>query len=172
MKEEKLLLREGLMILKDRRKWVNPNMHFMSLLSDYEYKMLGVRSVVVVQEDRERAHLEFPADVELPGGEEEADGKGSDDEKSKKKKKKKKKKKGEKKEKKEKKRVGGTLRFKSHEPEEKEPVVQMKRLKADKFAWDNADVYTERNAKEARRESASVIRDFRDKPSLDLKKKY
>jgi hypothetical protein len=164
MYEEKLLLKEALFILKDRRKWVNPNMHFLALLSDLEYKLAGVRSVLVVQDDRERAHLEYPENVELPH---DGPAEGEAEEHNKKKKKKKK---GKKDKKKDKKRTGGTLRFKSHEPEPAAPQVAVKRLKADKFAWDNADVYTEKSAKESRRESAGVIRDYRDKPKLDLRK--
>merc|ERR1711991_110564 len=94
MVKEQLLLREGLYILKEARRWVNPNMHFMSTLSDLELKVLGVRSVLVVHEDREKAHLEFPENVELPStGKGEPASSSEEDEKKKRKKKKKEKKK-------------------------------------------------------------------------------
>ncbi len=66
MMEERLLFREGLFILKERRRWVAPIMAFCKMLSDLEFQIFGVRSVLVVYEDREKAHLEFPENVELP----------------------------------------------------------------------------------------------------------
>ncbi len=160
MTEERLLLREGLHILRDRRRWVSPNMHFMELLSDLEYLTFGVRSVLVVHDDREKAHLEFPENVELPVQKGAADSKAansgsssSEGEDGDKKKKKKKKKKG----KKEKKtRQAGTLRFKSAAAAAPPAATeqqqgQPKRLKRDKFAFANDDVYSDRSAKDNRR---------------------
>jgi protein-tyrosine phosphatase len=143
MAEERLLLKEGLMVLRDRRRWVNPNMHFMEVLSDLEQQLFGVRSVRVVHDDREKAHLEFPENVELPQ-QKQQQGDSGEDKKDKKKKKKKKK------EKKEKQK--GTLRFKSAAPPPAaaEPT-QPKRLKRDKFAFANDDVYGDRNAQVNRR---------------------
>jgi hypothetical protein len=152
MSEEKLLLREGLAIVKQARKWVNPNMHFMELLSDLEMLRFGVRSVVVVHDDREKAHLVFPENVELPSAVPEkkedsssSSSSGSSDEKKKKKKKKKKEKKKEKQK--------GTLRFKQPAAPPVAAVAesQVKRLKRDKFAWSNDDVYSDKSAKDNRR---------------------
>jgi hypothetical protein len=152
MGEEKLLLREGLSIVKSQRRWVNPNMHFMELLSNLEFLLFGIRSVLVVHDDREKAHLEFPEGVELPTAapatkeEENIESDGGDAGDKKKKKKKKKDKKKEKKQK-------GTLRLKDPfvAPAPAAPQPQVKRLKRDKFAFLNDDVYSEKTAKEARR---------------------
>ena len=143
MAEERLLLREGLMVLRERRRWVNPNMHFMEVLSDLEQQLFGVRSVRVVHDDREKAHLEFPENVELPGPV--SGGEASEDKKGDKKKKKKKKEGG---------KQLGTLRFKNAlapPPASAAEQAQPKRLKRDKFAFANDDVYGDRNAKDNRR---------------------
>merc|ERR1711991_95417 len=93
---------------------------------------------------RERAHLEFPEGIEVPSNKEKegSDDEDDDDDDDKKKKKKKKKKK----EKKEKRK--GTLVLKQpkvvkeEKPEYgKKPEFTGKRLKRDKFAWSNDDVY-------------------------------
>lgn len=112
--EDRLLFREALFAVKQGRHWANPIMSFCKMLSDLEFATLGVRSVLVVYEDREKAHLEFPEDVELPQVQEESD-----------KKDKKKKKKKNKKEKKQ-----GSLRLKVHEEKKEEeglPKTQPKR---------------------------------------------
>ncbi len=151
MTEEKLLLREALSIVKAARRWVNPNMHFMELLSQLEFLRFGIRSVVVVHDDREKAHLEFPENVELPPAvpiptEEKASSSSSsgDDDKKKKKKKKKSKKKEKQK---------GTLRLKQPAAPvaPAAPAPDVKRLKRDKFAWSNDDVYSDKSAKDNRR---------------------
>ncbi len=149
MAEERLLLREGLAVLRERRRWVNPNMHFMEVLSDLEQQLFGVRSVRVVHDDREKAHLEFPENVELPQQREQGQDGSEEEQKDKKKKKKKKKKK----EKKEGGKLKGTLRFKSAAPPPPAEAeqAQPKRLKRDKFAFANDDVYGDRNAKDNRR---------------------
>lgn len=41
-------------------------MPFCRMLSDLEKRVMGVQSVVVVFQDRETAHLEFPDGVQLP----------------------------------------------------------------------------------------------------------
>lgn len=132
MKHEKLLLRECLELLKEKRRWVNPNIHFMTLLSDLEFDLFGVRSVVVVFDDRERAHLEFPEGVELPVVEDDAERARKEEKRRKKEKKKEKKKKKK-----------GTLVLKQPKKDVVEPAPQetQKRLKRDKFAWDNSDVF-------------------------------
>ena len=145
MANEKLLLKEGLYIIKNARQWMNINSNFMIQLVEEEKKLFQVNSIRVIHEDREKKRFETIENFELPETE-------ADAEKKKKKKKKK-----------EKKTAADILGLKTRKKEPEIIVKPKARLKADKFAWSNEDVYTEGSARDSKRMRADEITDYRDK---------